>query len=306
LKGGLWVHSNRRRPIIAKAITRADSALISDNLTTTSQIVAEKFGKQHKDVLRKIETLEVPTEYHKRNFAPMVHDVNIGSGAVRQDKSYNLTRDGFALLVMGFTGKRAMAWKIRFLEAFNGMEARLKSGTALISGQPATDQPADDPPRDPITWALTRPVSADLRIVLAEIARRASPGSEARVSLNTLAMSLCLHGSTLRRRVAMLAAQGLIDWQQALRAHDAQWFRLAIPLPVTGPAPAFPQLMNTRPGAPDDRPVTWAQLRLMLHDAAMGQPPDPTMERLFNLFCRYQDADWTTRHHSAQSEGTAQ
>jgi len=105
---------------MAKQITQANTVLISDQLTTTSQIVAEKFGKQHKDVLRKIETLDVPDDFNQRNFALVEYTDSKGE----RRPSYTLTRDGFALLVMGFTGKRAMGWKIKFLEAFNLMAER--------------------------------------------------------------------------------------------------------------------------------------------------------------------------------------
>lgn len=119
---------------MAQQITRADSVLISDTLKTTSLIVAEKFGKRHDNVIRAIEALDIPDEYHARNFEDMVHEAQIGSGATRQSKHYSLTRDGFALLVMGFTGKRAMAWKIKFLEAFTMMEAELRSGSKIPAG----------------------------------------------------------------------------------------------------------------------------------------------------------------------------
>ena len=41
------------------------------------------------------------------------------------DKCYDITRDGFSLLVMGFTGKKALEWKIKYIEAFNSMERQL-------------------------------------------------------------------------------------------------------------------------------------------------------------------------------------
>ena len=70
--------------------------------------VAEAFGKSHKDILRSIGgLLAVLSADHKRNFAPMVIDVQIGSGAVRKSTAYEITRDGFTLLAMGFTGSRA-------------------------------------------------------------------------------------------------------------------------------------------------------------------------------------------------------
>lgn len=55
----------------------------------------------------------------------MVYEAEIGSGAKREFPAYRLTRDGFSFLAMGFTGKKAAAWKEKFLMAFNAMERRL-------------------------------------------------------------------------------------------------------------------------------------------------------------------------------------
>ena len=84
--------------------------------------VAERFGKQHKNVIQAIELLEIPEELHRLNFQPMFHNVSIGNGATRQSKHYDMTRDGFTWLVMGFTGAAAMHWKICYTNAFNTME----------------------------------------------------------------------------------------------------------------------------------------------------------------------------------------
>lgn len=102
---------------------------------TTSLIVAQAFEKEHKDVLKAISNLECSKEFHERNFAPMVYEAEIGSGAKREFPAYRLTRDGFAFLAMGFTGKKAAAWKEKFLEAFNAMEA------ALLARQPEEPRP---------------------------------------------------------------------------------------------------------------------------------------------------------------------
>lgn len=99
---------------------------LSDGRTpvVSSREVAARFGKKHKDVLREIDRLggQVPAEYHGRNFAPMIVDVEIAKGAVRQDRAFALTRDGFTLLAMGFTGAAAVQWKLKYIEAFNALE----------------------------------------------------------------------------------------------------------------------------------------------------------------------------------------
>lgn len=94
-----------------------------DGIPTVSSLhIAEHFGKQHKDVLRAIQSLELPSDFGQRNFTPSsyVNEQN------KMQPMYNITRDGFTLLVMGFTGKKAMEWKVRYIEAFNQMEAELK------------------------------------------------------------------------------------------------------------------------------------------------------------------------------------
>ncbi|WP_415717749.1 Rha family transcriptional regulator [Maridesulfovibrio sp.] len=87
----------------------------------SSLVVAELFEKQHKNVLRDINELEIPDEYRQLNFEPSSY-LNKQN---KEQPSFNMTRDGFSLLAMGFTGHKAMEWKIKFLEAFNAMEARL-------------------------------------------------------------------------------------------------------------------------------------------------------------------------------------
>ena len=96
-----------------------------EGMFTTSLIIAQAFAKEHKDVLKAISNLECSEEFHQRNFAPMVYEAEIGSGAKREFPAYRITRDGFAFLAMGFTGKKAAVWKEKFLEAFNAMERAL-------------------------------------------------------------------------------------------------------------------------------------------------------------------------------------
>ena len=89
---------------------------------TTSLVIAQAFDKEHKNVLRDIENLECSPQFRMLNFehTPYVHPQN-----GQTYPAYRLTRDGFAFLAMGVTGKTAAAWKERFLEAFNAMEAAL-------------------------------------------------------------------------------------------------------------------------------------------------------------------------------------
>jgi len=89
-----------------------------------SRDVASFFGKNHKDVLRAIRNL-VKSEpvLGRRNFAP--YKINDLTGETTSH--YKMDRDGFTLLGMSFTGAQALRWKLRYIEAFNAMEARLRA-----------------------------------------------------------------------------------------------------------------------------------------------------------------------------------
>lgn len=101
-------------------------------LTTTSLLVAEAFGRQHKNVLQKIESLECSPEFLAANFSATSFK-NRGKEYV----SYEITRDGFMFLVMGFTGKKAAQIKENYICAFAEMEAQLNSRRQLVALQPS-------------------------------------------------------------------------------------------------------------------------------------------------------------------------
>ena len=86
-----------------------------------SDIVAYHFKRNHRDVLRDIRKLcaKSPESFYQRYFAPVEY---VDSKGERRP-AYLLTRDGFSLLVMGFTGAEAVKWKLRYIEAFNALEA---------------------------------------------------------------------------------------------------------------------------------------------------------------------------------------
>lgn len=105
-----------------------DIAVENNKPMVSSLVVAEFFEKQHKNVLQSINELEIPNDFRRLNFQPSSY-LNKQN---KEQPSFNITRDGFSLLTMGFTGKKAMEWKIKFLEAFNAMEERLKGSEAEL------------------------------------------------------------------------------------------------------------------------------------------------------------------------------
>ena len=103
-----------------------DAVFIQDQqVKTTSLKVAELFNKQHKDVLRKIESLDCSPEFTSAHFCAHVQTIEIGNGATRESKYYEMTKDGFMFLVMGFTGAAAAKIKEAYINTFNQMAAML-------------------------------------------------------------------------------------------------------------------------------------------------------------------------------------
>ena len=95
-----------------------------------SDVLAHHFNRSHKNVLN-FEPIEIDT------FLPH-------SGGIRKDRAYLLTRDGFSLLVMGFTGAEAVRWKLRYIEAFNMLEAAALEDRAERVREAAYQQGLDE------------------------------------------------------------------------------------------------------------------------------------------------------------------
>lgn len=112
-------------------VKKEEQALVTihkRNVCTTSLKVAEVFGKQHKNVMQAIENLEVPDDFNRLNFQPIFFADSYG----RQQPAYQITRDGFTVLAMGFTGKKAMQFKLEYIAAFNAMEQALSRQSNLL------------------------------------------------------------------------------------------------------------------------------------------------------------------------------
>lgn len=98
-------------------------SLHSGRPATTSLEVAQFFGKRHTDVLRDVNNISCncPETFSQRNFASAEYADEQG----KPRPMFILYRDGFMLLVMGYTGKKALAMKLAYIEAFNRMEEEL-------------------------------------------------------------------------------------------------------------------------------------------------------------------------------------
>ena len=87
----------------------------------TSLDIAETFGKEHKRVLQDIRELECSEDFRRHNF---VQSSYVNSQNKKQPMYY-VTRDGFTLLAMGYTGEKAMKFKEGYIRQFNAMEKLL-------------------------------------------------------------------------------------------------------------------------------------------------------------------------------------
>ncbi|MBG5024977.1 Rha family transcriptional regulator [Pseudomonas aeruginosa] len=104
-----------------------DLVMVNDGqVVTTSLKVAERFGKRHDSVLRAIRHMACSKAFRLRNFVEtVVWRDNPSGGEKIKSACFEMTKDGFMFLVMGFTGKAAAAWKEAFIHAFNWMAEQL-------------------------------------------------------------------------------------------------------------------------------------------------------------------------------------
>lgn len=201
-------------------------SLHSGRPATTSLEVAKFFGKQHQHVMRSIDDLRsnTPESFSASNFGRAEY-------SDEQDKPrpmFILYRDGFMLLVMGYTGKKALAMKLAYIEAFNRMEEELARQHAASSS----------PTPDDFTGTLSiTPSTTEDRKPL-----RALVGSWAQVS--GLPFAACWNQLKAAFNIANIKElpqewiPDAIDWVQ--KRIDA--------LPAPAPATALP----SSPASPDD------------------------------------------------------
>lgn len=99
----------------------------NDQVITTSLKVAEVFGKRHNDVLKSIRNL---TSAQNCAVLKMFETSSYVNEQGKEQPMFIMNRDGFTLLAMGFNGEKALEFKVKYIEAFNEMEAELKSQQA--------------------------------------------------------------------------------------------------------------------------------------------------------------------------------
>lgn len=87
----------------------------------SSREIAKRFGKEHRNVMQSIKNISAENSA----VTQMFYQTTYTAGTGKKYPMYLMNRDGFALLAMGFTGKEAVTWKLKYIEAFNQMEKQL-------------------------------------------------------------------------------------------------------------------------------------------------------------------------------------
>lgn len=126
---------NENRPIRVEFIDENTPAVRSD-------VLAAHFHRSHKNVLRDIAKLrsKCPESFYGLNFEPVEYLDAKGE----KRPAFLLTRDGFSLLVMGFAGAEAVRWKLKYIEAFNALEAAVLENRAELARQAGYQQGLDE------------------------------------------------------------------------------------------------------------------------------------------------------------------
>lgn len=117
----------------------------SNQILTNSLLVAEKFGKDHKNVVRNIRSIiggMLKIEYTQL----FVESVYVHPQNGQEYPMFIMNRDGFTLLAMGFTGEKALQFKLEYINAFNKMEKILKEQSIVLPN-------FSDPAEAAIAWA---------------------------------------------------------------------------------------------------------------------------------------------------------
>lgn len=114
------IFNNKYIKIMKELVFKGDN----NRIFTNSLLVAEKFDKQHKHVIESIKRIIDSADISAQYFVSTTYVDSSGKSNIM----YVMNRDGFTLLTMGFTGDKALQFKLDYIEAFNRMEEQIKTG----------------------------------------------------------------------------------------------------------------------------------------------------------------------------------
>ncbi len=139
------------------------------NGTTTSVMVSEVFNKRHDHVLRDIDDLKekVTPQFWGMNFKEENRKIR-----GREFKQYILTKDGFIILVMGYTGKEAIQFKEAYIKRFNEMESFIRSREMVKTEFPALTDSIKEAHEEPKSYHYSNEIDMINRIVLGKTSKQ--------------------------------------------------------------------------------------------------------------------------------------
>lgn len=226
-----------------------------------SRKIADAFEKQHYNVLRDIERLTesnsgLSEEFRKLNFEVSKYVTEQGHKA----KCYLLTRDGFTMLVMGYTGEKAMRFKEQYIKLFNEMEQRILTIQSLRDQHPMLTEAIKATRQDPKPWDYSNEADMINRIVLGMTAKQfrekhSIPKAE------PIRPHLTSEEAELMQRLQFIdigLQYAMPDFQQRKRQlewYAGQWREtrflraVDIPIPVTSDVPELDGASDSIPAA---------------------------------------------------------
>ena len=173
----------------------------NDEILVDSRSVAENFGKEHKNVLRILDDLVAQNSATKTMFHQCTREYR-----GQQFRYFTMNRDGFSLLVMGFTGKEALDWKLKYIAAFNAMEKKVNALPDFTNPAIAARAWAD---------AIEAKQSAEAQV--AELAPKAEfydtvADSSTLISMGDAAKLLNIKGIGRNTLFRILRDRGVLQW----------------------------------------------------------------------------------------------
>lgn len=95
-----------------------------ERTVVSSLDIAETFEKEHRNVLADIRSIQ--KDISSAEFSALFNETTYKGLNGKKNPAYLITRDGFTLLVMGYTGEKAMKFKLAYIKQFNAMESTLQ------------------------------------------------------------------------------------------------------------------------------------------------------------------------------------
>src|SRR5699024_2906101 len=100
--------------------------IMKDQQAVTSSLqVAKGFEKKHKDVMKAIDN-KISSAQNCAQYKNMFAEGTYQDKSGKANKMYYMNRDGFTFIAMGFTGRRADEFKLRYIDAFNKMQTKIQ------------------------------------------------------------------------------------------------------------------------------------------------------------------------------------